>query len=60
MERQPIPPQLEYLVKQLADRTQSPQYRENVANRLEDVASALMEAVAKFRGQQWQKKKRTA
>jgi hypothetical protein len=50
MDRQPMPPMLESLIKQMHDRAQSLQFRENVANRLEDVVNALNKEVSAFRG----------
>jgi hypothetical protein len=50
MDKQPMPPMLTALIKQLRDGSQSHQYRDNIANRLEDVAQELMREVRTFRG----------
>ena len=50
MDRQPMPPILEAMIRQMNDQTSSWQSRENVADRLLDVAEAIVAAVKKYRG----------
>ncbi len=44
-----MPPMLASMIAQLNDGRANPQYRQEIANRLSDVASELVNEVAKFR-----------
>lgn len=57
MYAQQIPPVLEALIRQMHDEAQPRQSRENIANRIEDVATALMKEVNTFRGRPIKRKR---